>query len=70
MFVKTCPDAIAFEKTVVKRISSILHLRLLAGIKNEESSKKVNDHSKILIYKTSKLLTSCISGLLWNVWYF
>lgn len=40
MFVKTCPDAIAFEKTVTKRISSILDLRLLAGIKNKESSKK------------------------------
>lgn len=40
MFVKTCPDAIAFEKTVAKRISSILYLRLLAGIKNEKYSNK------------------------------
>lgn len=40
MFVKICPDAIAFEKTVAKRLSSILHSRLLAGIKNEASSKK------------------------------
>lgn len=55
MFVKTCPDAIAFEKTVAKRILSILNLRLLAGIKNEESSKKCNYHSEKLIYKSSKL---------------
>lgn len=55
MFVKTCPDAIAFEKTVAKRILSILNLRLLAGIKNEQSSKKCNDHSEKLIYKSSKL---------------
>jgi len=34
MFVKTCPDAIAFEKTAAKRISSILFLGLLVAIKN------------------------------------